>query len=626
MADFPPAQYIDGYTATGNTISFTIDGYTGKKVASVSVTNGGSYTTPTASVAFSGGSGTGASATANMGLKGIAFSSIGASSLLQTSSPTSVSISTTGGATTTPLFGVASVSPNTDLFFDASTTPTVAVSGDNGAYTDSVISIDHTTSLHVASLTTPTTGGGSYRTDDDSSVQIVNASNTNISLGTATISADSEGNISSSTVVLNSWNTAQTKNTLNGYSLKLKSIEPSFDFTFSGTNTNLFFKTLTDVPSFSILNQSPYYQSDAGFIVNKDSCTPSLLLNADDGQIYSALGNVNIVRESNGLNGEVVGSMTSGTAVTWTAGNMTWNAVNQQVTYRTVSPSNTDPNVYINRVVIGGAKQNGTLIQWDNKGRYDTNALSFTFINLYSNNTCTNIATQSNINYTVVASTSAQISTSSFAIKAFKMPLSTASSRLAVSNEGNGYADAIQVQSTGLKTEAGLLNDAGNNQFNKVMLLKEASVLNSGSVYTSAPTVTASGGGIINTNVVKTLTYSVNSVTIANAGLGYATSPTVAISGSVSAGGANSTAISTISTNPAISLPNLAGSEADPTTGDFREVCHALCELANNIDTQSMRSSLQTTLQSNGIGVIDKFTFVFDLVPETGVLTIDPEP
>jgi hypothetical protein len=445
MADFPPAQYIDGYTATGNTISFTIAGYTGKKVASVTVTDGGSYTTPTASVAFSGGSGSGATATANMGLKTLVFSSSGASSLLEPTMPTSVLVTVTGGATANPIFGLSSVSPNTDLFFDITTTPTISLSGDNGTYTDATVSLNSSSSLHVASLTTPASGGGSYTPNQEVSVQIVDASNSSTVLGTATITTDNNGDISTDTVILDSWNTAQSKSTLTSYSLKLK------------------------------------------------------------------------------------------------------------------SPT-------------------------------------------------------------------ATLSSSVFAIKAVKMSLATASSRISVTNIGNGYTNVPQIQGTGLKTEVELINNAQDIDFDKKTILKEAVVLNNNASYTSAPTITVSGGGLSNTNVVKTLAYFVNSVSFTNGGLGYTSTPTVAISGSVSSGGANATGTATISTLEAISLPNLSEAEADPTTGDFREICHAICEMVNNINTESVSTSLQTTLQTNGTGIIDKFTFSFDLVPETGVLAVDPEP
>jgi hypothetical protein len=44
------------------------------------------------------------------------------------------------------------------------------------------------------------------------------------------------------------------------------------------------------------------------------------------------------------------------------------------------------------------------------------------------------------------------------------------------------------------------------------------------------------------------------------------------------------------------------------------------------IDTICVKTDLSTSLQTNGVGVADKFTFEFDLIPETGSLVMDPEP
>lgn len=633
MAEFPPAQYIDGYTATGDTISFTIAGYTGKKVASVSVSDGGSYTTPTASVAFSGGSGSGAMATASMTLKSATLTSTGASSLIQTSNPANVALTLTGGAIPSPIFGLASVSPNADLFFDAGTTPTVTVSGENETYTDASVLIDQTSGLLVASLVTPHTlnqngdfvggnaGSGSYKISDESSVQIVDASNTNTVLGTATITANNQGRISSETVILDSWNTVQSKSTLNGYSLKLKSTEASFEFTSFTPETTLYLKTKgsdSATPSFAILETSAY-GVPATFNVNTTTCTPASFFVSDSYQPYTATANVTIIKENNQ---QVVGTMSAGSSqVTWTGGPMTWESATQFITYLAVTDVS-NPDVYVERLVISGVTGSVT---WNGAGRYDTEALSFTIINIYNDNSCTIPATSSNFNYILEPSTTAQLSTSAFAIKAFKMPLSTASSRISVTNSGNGYTDKLELSCTGLKLEAELINNADNTTFNQIMLLKKAKIESNNSIYTTTPTMTISGGGISDTNVVKTFEYNVNSITITNGGLGYATTPTVTISGSVQSGGANATGTAVLSTSPAISLPNLAENEADPITGDFREICYSICELVNNIDTQSVRTGVQTTLQTGGVGIIDKFTFVFDLVPETGVLVVEEE-
>ena len=156
MAVFPPAQYIDGYSATGNTISFTIAGYTKKKVASLTLTDGGSYSTPSASVAFSGGSGSGATATASMGIKSISFTSVGSADLLNTTTPESVDVTIEGNAEVEPIFGLASALINTNLYYDITTTPSIAVTGENGAYTDAVATLNSTSTLSVASLNLPT--------------------------------------------------------------------------------------------------------------------------------------------------------------------------------------------------------------------------------------------------------------------------------------------------------------------------------------------------------------------------------------------------------------------------------------------------------------------------------------
>jgi len=631
MAVFPPAQYIDGYSATGDTISFTIAGYTGKKVASVSVTDGGSYTTPTASVAFSGGSGSGASATVNMALKGITFSSTGASGLVETASPQSVSIQVSGASGANPLFGLASVSPNVDMFYDISTNPTVSVSGSNGTYSDAVISsLDSSSGLSVASLVTPATGSGNYKLSDESSVQIVNSANTSVVLGTARVNADSQGNIMEETVILDSWNSSASKSTLEGYSLKLKSIEPSFELTSftKATNTNFYFKTDgTSAPSLSITNSTPYHNGQATFTVSTTTCVPATFTDTWTGGLFVADENVTIRRQHYQNNQPTVATIANGQSTfTWQGDAMTWQTASNNTIYEAISVANpTDPPLYELRIRTVKSTASPE-ITWNNLGRYDTQNIQFSANNIYTNTEGTTLASSSSFNYAITSSTTTQISSSSFAIKALKMPVGTASSRISVTSAGNGYTELLQVQSTNLATEAELINNVQSENFNQKLLLQDSSIQGNNGIYATAPTITVSGGGISNANVVKTIIYKANDVVITGSGVGYLTSPSVSFSGSVSSGGSNATGTTALSASPAISLPNLIESEADSTSGDFREICHAICEMVNNIDTQRVQTSVQTTLQPNGVGIIDKFTFTFDLVPETGILAIDPEP
>jgi hypothetical protein len=625
MADFPPAQYIDGYSATGDTISFTIAGYTGKKVVSVVVTGGGSYATPTASVGFSGGGSVNqATATASMGLNTLSVSSVGASSLLQTSEPEDVEIYIFNGddeIQATPLFGLGAISPNVNMFFDKAITPTVTVSGLNGTYTDASVSIDSSSSLHVASLVKPSTGSGNYPQDATIPVQIVNASNTNTVLGTATITTDFEGSIDTETVILDSWNTAESKSTLNGYSLKLKMTQPYFLVTGYGinpSNRTVYFRTDGPTPSVSIGATSPY-GSTASFTVSTNTVSPVTFYEQSTGNIYVANVNKQIKIQSTGV---VVATLSAGASeCVWVGGSMTLATARSGVLYCAVDTgtSNNEVYIYISTVATNG----GTAITYNSGGKYATNITQASATNIYSNPAGT---TSVNGSLDVFCSSVTEISTSSFAIKALKMPISTSSSRISVTTTGAGYAVAVNVGNTGLYQDPELVSPVEIYNYDRMMILNSVILPNSALTYTSTPSINISGGGITNSNVVKTLTYKVNSVAVTDGGSGYATSPTVAFSGSVTSGGANATGTSALSATSAISLPSLTEAQADPTTGDFREVCHAICQLVNNIDTLSLTPSLQTTLQTGGAGIIDKFTFTFDLVPEAGVLTVDPEP
>jgi hypothetical protein len=635
MADFPPAQYIDGYTATGDTISFTIAGYTGKKVASVTVTNGGSYTTPTASVAFSGGSGSGATATANMGLKTLSFASVGASSLLQTSQPESVQITTSDGLEITPLFGLATVSPNINMFFDSATTPTVSVSGENGTYSDASVSIDSSSSLHVASLSTPYTpngdgdfeqgnaGSGSYPVSASVPVQIVNASDTNTVLGTATIHTNSAGRIDAQTIFPTSWNTAQSKSTLNGLSLKLKMTQPYYlvtGYEIYPTNRTVYFRTDGALqPSVFIGATSPY-GSSASFTVNTNDVYPTTFKDMNTGNIYVPNADM-LIKTTNGTHVANLGTGDSECA--WIASPMTWTTANSNVTYNAFRESNPNGNPVAQLTIYTAQKNGSTAITYNGGGKYATDVGQASATNIYLNPDGTGDIGGV---LDVYSEPTTEISTSAFAIKAYKMPISTASSRISATTAGSGYTEKLQVSSTGLYTEAELVNAVGTESYDQMLILNNSNVLSSGSTYTSSSSITITGGGLTNSNIVKNVIFKVNSVTITNGGTGYTTNPTVAISGSISSDGSNATATSALSATPAISLPNLTGTEADPTTGDFREICYSICELVNNIDTQSVRTSIETKLQTGGVGIIDKFTFVFDLVPEAGVLAVEQEP
>lgn len=644
MADFPPAQYIDGYTATGDTISFTIAGYTGKKVASVTVTDGGTYTTPSASVAFSGGSGSGVTATANMGLKTLSFSSVGASSLLQTSQPEFVQITTSDGLGITPLFGLATLSPNANMFFDVATTPTVTVSGQNGTYSDASVSLDSSSSLHVASISTPYTpnddgdfeqgnaGSGSYPVSASVPVQIVDASNTNTVLGTATINTNSAGRIDAQTIFTTSWNTAESKSTLNGLSLKLKMTQPYYlvtGYEIHPTNRTVYFRTDGALQPTVFIGATSPYGSSASFTVNTNDVIPATFKDVNTGNIYVPDANI-LIRTSNN-NTHVANLGTGDSECEWIASPMPWTTVNSSVVVYNAFlelDSNGSP---VAQLTIYTAKKNGSnAITYNGGGKYATDVSQASATNIYSNPDGTgDISGYLN----VYSEPNNEISNSAFAIKAFKMPISTASSRISVITAGSGYTEKLQVSSTGLYTEAELVNTVESQNYNQMLILNNSNIPSSGNTYTSSSSIAITGGGLTDSNIVKTPTFKVNSVTITNGGTGYTTPPAVAFYPSGSISGAiqiaqaetSATGTSALSVTPAISLPNLVESEADPTTGDFREICHAICELVNKIDTQSVQTSVQTTLQPEGVGIINKFTFTFDLAPETGVLSVEEE-
>jgi len=632
MADFPPAQYIDGYTATGDTISFTIAGYTGKKVASVSVTDGGFYTTPTAPIAFSGGSGSGATATANMGLRTLTFAPAGsgASSLLQTSQPESVQITTSDGLEITPLFGLATVSPNINMFFDSATTPTVSVFRENTTYSDASVSIDSSSSLHVASLSTPYTpnddgdfeegnaGSGSYPISASVPVQIVNASDTNTVLGTATINTNGAGRIDAQTIFPTSWNTAESKGTLNNLSLKLKMTQPYYlvtGYEIHPANRTVYFRTDGALqPSVFIGATSPY-GSSASFTVNTNDVYPTTFRDMNTGNIYVPSADM-LIKNDSGTH--VANLFTSDPECEWVASPMTWTTANSNAMYYSCLESDPD-GVPVAQLTIYTAQKNGSnAITYNGGGKYATNISQASATNIYLNSDGTG---DIGGYLDVFSDATTEISTSEFAIKAFKMPISTASSRISVTTAGSGYTGELQVSSTGLYTEAELVNAVGTESYDQMLILNNSNVPSNGSTSSS---ITITGGGLTNSNIVKIPTFQVNSVTITNGGTGYTTNPTVTITGLVSSSTATGTSV--LSANPSISLPNLTESEADPITGDFREICFSICELVNNIDTQSVRTAIQTSLQTDGVGILDRFTFTFDLVPEAGVLSVEPEP
>lgn len=630
MAEFPPSQYIDGYTATGDTISFTIAGYTGKKVASVTVTDGGTYTTPSASVAFSGGSGSGAVGECLLELKSLDFGSTGATSLISTSQPNSVQISMSGNSNASALYGLQSLSATSDHFYNINTPPTLSVSGENGTSTDAVISFDSASSLHVASLTTPTpaTGGGIYPMESQVPVEIVDSSNTNVVLGTATITSDGDGNIEGSTVNVTSWTTPESRATLLSRTLKLKTTIPSLTIT-SFTHPQLYINVQSGVsPSISVPTTTTFANGTAIFAVTVSLVKPITFYDQlDPTSVFVAgtsgywqgswAGNIYRVNLAENQVAQPVATISSGSSTcSWignplayaNAGDSFWMARTYMGIYETFELK-----------VRTASIESSNPVTLTNAGRYSTSP-SISVTNIYTNSACSTLLNSTSLNI----STSGTDLSSAFAIKAVRMSQATASSRVTVTEAGDGYAGLLTVNAVGLYANTNLDDALISNNFTQTLRLKSATINKNNGTYSAQPTITVSGGGITDSNVTKTFKYNVKSVTITNGGIGYTTSPTVTFTGSVPSGSSNATA--TLSTTPAISLPNLTEAEADSATGDFREVCHALCEMIETIDTTCVKTNLSTTLQTSGVGIVDKFTFEFDLIPETGSLAIDPEP
>jgi len=655
MAVFPPAQYIQGYTSTGNTISFTIDGYTGKRVASVSVTNGGSYTTPTASVAFSGLDGSGAVGECSFELKSLDFASTGATSLISTSQPNSVQIDISGDSNASPLYGLESLSASGDHFYNINTLPTISVSGANGTSTDAVISFDPTSSLRVVSLTipTPATGGGIYPINVGTPVQIVDSSNTSVVLGTATINADGNGNIQGSIVtvsssenengdMVSSWTTPESRSALLGRTLKLKTTVPSYLLTSFTSSTQFYFRIYNSpTPAISVTNTTPFSSESTTIGVASNTVKPVSFVRAQDGSLFTAGSGA-------GYQGSWEGSIystepTQGTAqspvATISSGSSQCNWIGSGITYQNAGNSFwMDRSMQYNNQFGGGtytiyeklqlyvntaSATPSNVISLTNGARYSTPNLNLSVTNIYTNPLGQDLATASSFN---ISTTPNDLSSSAFAIRTVKMDQSTASSRVTVTESGNGYTGLLAVSPTGLYANSNLDDAVTTSNFTQTLRLKSATINKNNATYSEQPTITVSGGGIDNSSVTKIINYNVKSVTITNGGTGYSTSPTVTITGSVTSGGVSATATSALSATSAVSLPNLIGTEADQTTGDFREVCHALCEMIAQIDTICVKTDLSTSLQTNGVGVADKFTFEFDLIPETGSLVMDPEP
>jgi len=635
MADFPPAQYIDGYTATGDTISFTIAGYTGKKVASVTVTDGGSYTPPTASVAFSGGSGSGAVGQCSLELKSLDFGSTGATSLIVTSQPNAVQISMSGNSNASPLYGLQSLSATGDHYYNINTPPTISVSGENGTSTDATISFDSTSSLHVASLVTPTpaTGGGIYPVGTDTPVEIVDASDTDVVLGTATISANGNGNIDGATVNVDSWTTPESRAILLSETLKLKTTVPSYLITSFTTSTQFYHNRYGGTPAISVSSQSGFAESTTTISVSSPYFKPITFSyngvpfvagtspywqGTLEGQIYEDEPIQGYTPETG------VGVISSGSSVaTWSSSHYTWSDVGQTFWMYNIVYGEFRTYALTVKGVIPYSPSQYNIVGLTLGGRYDTPTPTLAITNLYTDPACTTLATSANFNIGVSSNTT---SSASFNIKAVRMAQSTASSRVTVTQAGDGYTGLLAVVPSGLYANTNLDDVVTSNNFTQTLILKSAKINKNNGTYSAQPTITVSGGGINDSSVTKSFKYNVKSVSVTVGGTGYTTSPSVAITGSVSSGGANATATSALLATPAISLPNLTGTEADSTTGDFREVCHALCEMIEAIDTTCVKTDFTTTLQTSGIGVMERFTFQFDLLPEAGALAIDPEP
>ena len=643
MAVFPPAQYIQGYSATGDTISFTIDGYTGKKVASVTVTDGGSYTTPNASVAFSGGSGSGAVGECSLELKSLDFGSTGATSLISTSQPNSVQISMSGNSNASPAYGLQSLSATGDHFYNINTPPTLSVSGENGTSTDAVISFDSASELYVASLTTPTpaSGGGIYPAESQVQVEIVDIANPSAVLATASITSDGDGYIEGSTIYATNWTTPESRaELLDNRSLRLKTV-PSYLVTSFTSSTQFYFRIQNGgTPAILITNTSPFSSGNTTVGVATNNVKPVSFLIAQYLSLFTAgtssawegswTGNIYSTQPVEGFAPtNPVAAISSGSSqCNWIGNGITYaNAGNSFWMSRSYEYTNYGYTETIfetlELVVNTVSAMPSNVISLTTGGRYPTNNLNLSVTNIYTDPLGQDLATESSFD---ISFASSAVSTSACAIKAVRMSQATASSRVTVTEAGGGYAGLLTVNAVGLYANTNLDDALISNNFTQALRLKSATINKNNGTYSAQPTITVSGGGIADSNVTKTFKYNVKSVTITSGGLGYTTSPTVTITGSVASGGSNATATSALSATPVISLPNLTGTEADPTTGDFREVCHALCEMIETIDTTCVKTDFATTLQTSGVGVIEKFTFEFDLIPETGSLAIDPEP
>ena len=629
MAVFPPAQYIDGYSATGNTISFTIAGYTKKKVASLTLTDGGSYSTPSASVAFSGGSGSGATATASMGIKSISFTSVGSADLLNTTTPESVDVTIEGNAEVEPIFGLASALINTNLYYDITTTPSIAVTGENGAYTDAVATLNSTSTLSVASLNLPTSSTPALLAGAQTlSMKIVQPSATGTVLGMATMTTDSDGVIDGVDVV--SWTTATSKSTLQGFSLALY-YNPASTYTITGMTANvpLFMRGDAEIsaPTISITSTGTV-TSGASPILLTPYGTPKIFWDPDTSNTIAtmAIGGTATIY----FGATQVATVSNLGVTTWSGSPITLTSAgtNTYTAYLSSDPTTPVPVVIYSLQLTSGFTLDpnpaGTF-NYNGGGRYSSTSFTVGAVHLYNNESCddpTQIATSGNF---TVTSSPYTILTSATTIGSVKILAEASPSRVSVGTIGTGYTQIIKITPTGLYANPELANLASFSDFTVKNRLNGASASDAGSGYITTPTATLTGGGITNSDVTKTLVYKVVSSTVIG-GLDFVTAPTATFSGTLSSGGTNATATAVLSTNPAISLPNLTEAEADPTTGDSREICHALCELADTINTTSVNSSLQTTLQTSGVGVIDRFTFVFDLVPESGNLAVESEP
>jgi hypothetical protein len=643
MAEFPPAQHIDGYTATGNTISFTIDGYTGKSVAGLTLTDGGSYMTPTASVAFSGGSGSGAVATCSLELKSLDFGSTGATSLISTSQPNSVQISMSGNSNASPLYGLQSLSATGDHFYNINTPPTISVSGSNGTSTDAVISFDSASALHVASLTTPTpaTGGGTYPADSDTPVEIVDSANPSVVLGTATITADGNGTMEGSTIYVTNWTTPESRGALLNRTLKLKTTVPSYLVTSFTSSTQFYFRIQNGgTPNISITNTSPFAGGNTTVGVATNNVKPVSFLLAQNQSLFTAgtsgswqgswTGNIYSTQPVEGQVATPVATISSGSSVcSWigngityaNAGNSFWMSRNFE--YLSYGGQTYTDFETLELVVRTASAMPSNVISLTTGGRYPTNDLNLSVTNIYTDPNGNTLATSGNFAIGISANS---LSSSGIAIKAVRMNQATASSRITVTEAGDGYAGLLTVSPVGLYANTNLDDALISNNFTQTLRLKSATINKNNGTYSAQPTITVSGGGIADSNVTKTFKYNVKSATITSGGLGYTTSPTVTITGSVASGGSNATATSVLSASSAISLPNLTETEANPTTGDFRVICHALCEMIEEIDTDSVTTNLETSLQTSFTGVIERYVFTFDISPESGELVMDSEP